>query len=188
MERCSDRFTATEDRRAGHTATGGNVSEKMEKVEEQQQLVEVFDSKGRIEDALSFDDGKETAPELEWQVDFLGPMGDGVLDVSSASWLVPFLLLALQEEDSCGYELTWIISDFDFGPRSPSIVYRTLHQMEEEGMVVSERDGFDSRHSHRRYSITGLGEAYLDFWAKSLAQYREEVDFFLRLYNEQPAL
>ncbi len=187
MERCSDRFTATGDRHAGRTTNGNNASEKSQKVEEQQQLVEVFESKGRIEATLALDDDKETTPELEWQADFLGPMGDGVLEVSSDFWLVPFLLLVLQEEDSCGHELTWSISDFDFGPRSPSTVYRTLHQMEEEGMVVSEREGFDGRLSHRRYSITGLGEAYLEFWANSIAEYRDEVDFLLRLYNEQPA-
>ncbi len=187
MERCSGRFTATGDRHVGHTTTGDNASDKIEKVQEQQ-FAEVFESMGTIEAALALDDDKETAPELEQQASFLGLMGEGVLEVSSASWLVPFLLLVLQEEDSCGHELAWSISGFDFGPRSPSMVYRTLHQMEEEGMVVSEREGFKGRLAHRRYSITGLGKAYLEFWANSIAEYRDEVDFFLRLYNEQPAL
>ena len=165
MERWSDRFAATGDRPAGHTTCGNE----------------------RIEAALAFDD-KGITPEFEQQVCFFGPMGDEMLEVSSASWLVPFLLLVLQEQDSYGYELTWSMSDFDFGPRNPLVVYRALRQMEEEGMVVSEGDGFDGRLSYRRYLITGPGKACLEFWVNSLARYREKVDLFLRLYNEQPAL
>jgi DNA-binding PadR family transcriptional regulator len=188
LERCSNWFTSTGDRHAGRTKTGDNASEKIEKVEEQQQLFEDVEPKGSIEAALALDEDKEISPGLEWQAGFLGPVGDGVLEVSSDSWLVPFLLLILQEGDSCGLELTGSISGFDFGARTPSMVYQTLHQMEEEGIVVSGCEGFDGRLSYRRYSITRLGETYLEFWANSIAQYRDDVDFFLRLYNEQPAL
>ena len=33
------------------------------------------------------------------------------------------------------------------------------------------------------YSITNFGEAYLDFWARSLEQYQRNVDTFVRRYT-----
>jgi DNA-binding PadR family transcriptional regulator len=56
--------------------------------------------------------------------------------------------------------------------------------MESERMVVSEYDGSDGGFSRRRYSITELGEAYLGFWADSLARHQEEIELFLRTYSK----
>jgi PadR family transcriptional regulator PadR len=188
LERRSHRFTATGDRRAGNM-TCDNPGKKIETAEEQAQLFEVSESKERIEDAPAFDNDKEVTPEFEWQFgDFFDSTNDEVLEVSSASWLVPFLLLGLRERDSYGHELMRSMSGFDFGPRRPVAVYRALQQMEKEGMVVSERDGSHGRLSRRKYSIAEPGEVYLEFWANSLLRYREEVDFFLRLYSQLPAL
>jgi hypothetical protein len=36
------------------------------------------------------------------------------------------------------------------------------------------------------YSITDSGEAYLDFWADALEQYRRNVDVFFRMYTGRP--
>ena len=33
------------------------------------------------------------------------------------------------------------------------------------------------------YSITDAGNAYLDFWARSLEQYQRNMDTFFRLYT-----
>ena len=111
---------------------------------------------------------------------------DGALESLSVDWIVPFLLLGLQERNSYGYELTRRIDDLGFGATRLGTVYRTLRQIEKEGMVASESDGLDSRLSRRRYSITEPGEAYLEFWADSLAWYRKEIDLFFRLYNKEP--
>ncbi len=111
---------------------------------------------------------------------------DGALESLSVDWIVPFLLLGLRERNSYGYELTRRIADLGFGATRLGTVYRTLRQMEKEGMVASEGDGLDSRLSRRRYSITEPGEAYLEFWAGSLAWYRKEIDLFFRLYNKEP--
>jgi hypothetical protein len=54
--------------------------------------------------------------------------------------------------------------------------------MEQEGVVLSERDGFDCRLARRRYSATQLGEAYLKSCAGYLAEYRESMDLFLGIY------
>jgi hypothetical protein len=64
----------------------------------------------------------------------------------------------------------------------PEMVYRTLRQMEMEGIILSERDGYDCRLPRRKYSITEAGEDYLELWASSLAEYREDMDLFLDVY------
>lgn len=62
------------------------------------------------------------------------------------------------------------------------VVYTALQQMEEEGLVVSERDALDG--GPWVYAITELGEACLEFWANSLTRYREEVDLFFEVYAD----
>lgn len=56
---------------------------------------------------------------------------------SKDSWLIPLLLLSLQEGGRYGHELTRGIEDFSFEETNPETVYRGLHQMEEEGIVIS---------------------------------------------------
>ena len=43
-----------------------------------------------------------------------------------------------------------------------------------------------SQKPRRVYSITDVGEAYLDFWAKALEQYQRNVDAFFGLYTGKP--
>ena len=100
----------------------------------------------------------------------------------STPWLVSFLLLLTRERDSYGQNLTRRTADLGFGTTRPGTMYQTLRQMEKEGMVLSERDGFDCRLSRRKFSITEAGEDYLEFWASSLAEYREDMDLFLEVY------
>lgn len=61
-------------------------------------------------------------------------------------------------------------------------MYRNLRRTEKECTISSERDGLDCRLLRRKYSITESGEAYLEFWAKSLTEYRETIDLFLGVY------
>ncbi len=100
----------------------------------------------------------------------------------STPWLVPFLLLLMRERDSYGQDLTQRAAGLGFGATRPEMAYQTLRQMENEGTVLSERDGFDSGLPRRKYSITEAGEDYLEFWASSLAEYREDMDLFLEVY------
>jgi PadR family transcriptional regulator, regulatory protein PadR len=88
----------------------------------------------------------------------------------------------MRERDSYGQDLTRRTAALGFGTTRPGTMYQTLRQMEKEGMVLSERDGFDSGLPRRKYSITGSGEDYLEFWARSLAEYREDMDLFLEVY------
>ncbi len=115
-------------------------------------------------------------------------MSDKVLEATSGEWLVPFLLLGLREWAYYGSELTQKVSGYGLSDRYLEEMYQALRQMEAEGLIVCEHDGFEFDPSRLRYSVTEAGRAYLEFWAASLSQYREEIDLFFRIYNQQPAL
>jgi len=69
---------------------------------------------------------------------------------------------------------------------NPGTFYRTLRQMEKDGMVSSNWDTSEGGPARRVYSITDAGEAYLNYWAQSLDQYQRMMDTFFRLYTGQP--
>ena len=155
------------------------------RVNEQLRLVEIFASKERIEGALTLDDGDETTPVFEQQVECLfGVVNDGVLEVPPVDWMAPFLLICLPERDRHSHELARKVIDAGFEATHPEEMYRTLQQMENEGVLVSEDDGFDRALSRRRYSITESGDAYLEYLADALTQYEEKIDLFFRFYNK----
>jgi PadR family transcriptional regulator PadR len=104
----------------------------------------------------------------------------------SKNWLVPVLLLMLRQWSSYGYELMEKMSTFGLSAINPGTFYRTLRQMEKDGMVSSSWDTSEGGPARRIYSITDAGEAYLNYWAKSLNQYQRMMDTFFRLYTGQP--
>jgi len=59
--------------------------------------------------------------------------------------------------------------------------------MEENGVVKSKWETSGDGPARRMYSITDAGEAYLDFWANSLRQYKQTMDAFLRIYTGGPS-
>ena len=72
-------------------------------------------------------------------------------------------LVTLRDESSHGYVLLERLTQFGFEKINPGTLYRTLRQLEKEGLCKSEWD-----HSNggggpacRVYSITNSGEAYL---------------------------
>jgi PadR family transcriptional regulator len=104
----------------------------------------------------------------------------------SKNWLVPILLLMLRQWSSYGYELMDKMSTFGLAAMNPGTFYRTLRQMEKDGMVSSSWDTSEGGPARRMYSITDAGEAYLNYWAESLDQYQRMMDTFFRLYTGQP--
>jgi PadR family transcriptional regulator, regulatory protein PadR len=103
----------------------------------------------------------------------------------SKNWLVPILLLMLRQWSSYGYELMEKMSTFGLAAMNPGTFYRTLRQMEKDGMVSSSWDTSEGGPARRMYSITDAGEAYLNYWAESLDQYQRMMDTFFRLYTGQ---
>ena len=104
-------------------------------------------------------------------------------------WLTPVTLVLLEEESSHGYELMRRMEEeFGFEEINPGSVYRTLRQMENEGLCRSEWEtpATENGPPRRMYSITEAGEAYLEGWAKACKQYQQLIDEFARVYQRRP--
>ncbi len=110
---------------------------------------------------------------------------NSVNEAWSKNWLVPILLLMLRQWRSYGYELMEKMSAFGLAAMNPGTFYRTLRQMEKDGMVSSNWDTSEGGPARRVYSITDAGEAYLNYWAQSLDQYQRMMDTFFRIYTGQ---
>lgn len=108
------------------------------------------------------------------------------VEVRPRNWLVPVILLSLREWNSYGYELMERTAAFGFETMNPGTLYRTLRQMEKDGVVESEWETSRGGPARRVYTITKAGEAYLDFWAEALEQYKRNMDSFFRLYTGLP--
>src|SRR5680860_472103 len=98
------------------------------------------------------------------------------------SWLQPFLLLALEQWQSHGYELIRRMSGFGFEALDRGSVYRTLRQLEKDGLVVSGWDTSKEGPARRLYTLTDAGRIYLNTWAASLRGYQIMLNQFFSLY------
>ena len=113
------------------------------------------------------------------------PLASGPeIKVRPRNWLTPVALLVLREESSYGYELMERLAlDLDFENINAGTIYRTLRQMEKEGLCESEwetsKDGGPAR---RLYYITEAGQAYLDAWVEAAKEYRRLIDVLSQAY------
>jgi len=104
-----------------------------------------------------------------------------------ARFIEPALLLLLREEPRHGYTLAEELGRFGFDPATldPSIVYRALREMEEQGWAASEWDKAGFGPPRRIYRITADGEKYLEWWVADLRRTREQIDRFLETFARQ---
>ena len=114
-----------------------------------------------------------------------GQFHNAVTEAWSKNWLVPVVLLMLRQWSSYGYEIMEKMAAFGLTAMNAGTFYRTLRQMEKDGMVSSNWDTSEAGPARRVYSITEAGEAYLKFWAESLDQYQKMMDNFFQLYTGQ---
>ncbi len=112
---------------------------------------------------------------------------DGVPEPLDRSWLLPFVLLCLQERDLHGYELMYKVGNLGFGGVRQAEVYKLLQEAEREGLVFSEKGEAEYMFSQRSYGLAEPGEAYLEFLQNALESYRREIEVFLRVYDAHPA-
>ena len=99
------------------------------------------------------------------------------------------VLVVLQQESSYGYEIMERLTmEFGFEQINPGTIYRTLRQMEKEGLCESEWEtsggggGGGGGPARRMYHITGAGEKYLDAWVQACKGYRRVMDALCRAY------
>lgn len=105
------------------------------------------------------------------------------MDAWAKNWHVPIILLMLREWNSYGYELMDKMTTFGLSAMNPGTFYRTLRQMEKDGIVSSSWDTETTGPARRVYSITDAGEAYLKLWTESLNQYQKVMNTFFDLYT-----
>jgi len=92
----------------------------------------------------------------------------------------------LHRSQDHGYNLLNGLDEFGFNPGSkdPSLVYRALRELEDDGMVASNWDPDSSLGPQRRvYQITLQGEQYLADWVKDLKRTRVEIDTLIRAFE-----
>lgn len=99
----------------------------------------------------------------------------------------PCLLLLLGESPAHGYELVERLRPFGFEISDPASAYKSLRQMEAEGLVTSEWVLSNRGPARRVYSLTSDGRDLLEAWAFTLRENREVLGRFLERYGRLDA-
>ena len=96
----------------------------------------------------------------------------------------PWLLLLLAHGASHGYELMEKLGKDEESPDAdPGLLYRTLRQFEQDGLVRSVWDTAGGGAARRVYEITPEGLEYLHAWAVNVRRTRQRLDRFLNEYQ-----
>jgi len=102
-------------------------------------------------------------------------------------FLRPSLLFLLTRENTHGYSLLDGLTEFGFNAKQldPSLVYRTLREMEESGWIASHI-GKKSRGPQRRvYQLQPEGKTYLAELIDGLRRRRDEINNLLQTYDQE---
>lgn len=99
-------------------------------------------------------------------------------------FMQPWLLLLLAQRPAHGYELMERLGQDEGTPGAdPGLLYRTLRQFEEDGLVRSSWDTEGRGPAKRVYEITEEGREYLHAWAVNIRRTRQRLDRFLAEYQ-----
>jgi PadR family transcriptional regulator PadR len=107
----------------------------------------------------------------------------GRMPIQPRNYLRPCVLLLLGEEPTYGYELREKLAPLSFGHWDPGTVYRTLNQMEDDGLVHSTWERSAEGPRRRRYEITPAGSVVLGDWARELCGMRDMIIDFIERYE-----
>jgi poly-beta-hydroxybutyrate-responsive repressor len=99
-------------------------------------------------------------------------------------FLTPWLLLLLHNWRMHGYQIIQMMTISGLAAFDPTTVYRTLRRLEEEGLIISGWEMSESGPAKRVYSITKVGEKFLQTWASVLKEYQDVLDRFFELYTQ----
>lgn len=97
----------------------------------------------------------------------------------------PFVLLALADGPTHGYELAQAIASVGFRRASedPSLLYKLLRGLEAEGLAESSWADGDGGPPRRMYTLTRSGEAYLHARAGDLRRQAKRIETFVQRYE-----
>ena len=111
--------------------------------------------------------------------------GPGAAASGRRDMLVPYVLLAVSLEHGHGYLIEEYLRGLGFFGLEPSTLYRTLRQLEKDGLLQSTWEPGPTGPARRVYSLTDVGMSWLDRWAGTLGMYRRMLDQFFGLYGKQ---
>ena len=107
---------------------------------------------------------------------------------SGANWsprdmFVPYVLLAVSLQRAHGYLIEEYLKTLGYFPIDMSTLYRTLRQLEKDGLLLSDWEAGPAGPARRVYTLTDAGRAWLDAWVATLDTYRAMIDTFFSLYT-----
>jgi len=98
--------------------------------------------------------------------------------------LEPTLLLLLHHGPTHGYTLLERLGEFGLQDLNPSVVYRTLRDIEAKGWATSTWDEERTLGPPRRvYRLTTLGDEVLALWTQELEEIRGRIGYLLGVYR-----
>ena len=100
-------------------------------------------------------------------------------------FIQPRLLLLLAKKAAHGYELMDALRSVqgDENLADPGMLYRTLRQFEQDGLVTSAWDTDGPGAARRVYQLTEAGCEYLEWWVTDIRKTRAQLDRFLAEYE-----
>jgi DNA-binding PadR family transcriptional regulator len=88
--------------------------------------------------------------------------------------------LLLHHGPAHGYTLLDQLGEYGLDDLNPSVVYRALRDMEDQGWVASDWDEVQTKGPPRRvYSLAALGDEVLAWWTEDLKETRDMIDTIL---------
>ena len=116
------------------------------------------------------------------------PKRDEASGSAEAGWsprdlLVPYVLLAISAQKAHGYYIEQYLRGLGLAQVEMSRIYRTLRQLEAQGLVTSEWEAGPGGPARRVYTLTGPGRVWLQSGAAMPEGYRTAIDAFFGRYR-----
>jgi len=97
--------------------------------------------------------------------------------------LVPYVLLAISAQRAHGYYIEQYLRGLGLAQVEMTRLYRTLRQLEKQGLVTSAWEAGEGGPARRVYQLTDAGRVWLRSGAAMLEGYRSAIDAFFGRYE-----
>lgn len=101
--------------------------------------------------------------------------------------LTPYVLLAISTQRMHGYLIEQYLNGLGLAHVEMTTLYRTLRQLEKDGLVRSAWEAGAQGPARRVYTLTEAGRTWLDAGASFLERYRTAIDLFFGAYERPKA-
>ncbi len=108
---------------------------------------------------------------------------DGATGWGPRDLLVPYVLLAISAQRAHGYYIEQYLRGLGLAQVEMTRLYRTLRQLEGQGLVTSAWEAGEGGPARRVYQLTNAGRGWLKSGATMLEGYRSAIDAFFGRYE-----